>query len=829
MRHVLRCLVLMALVVGTLSVPLTAQAATKRTITVSASSTTPTVSSVVTFTGKVSRSPKRTAVQLQRASGKTWVKVASTRTTSSKGSFAVKVRVPSTGGDTRYRAYAPKTSKLKAATSASRTLDVRRKVAITSALSPSVVGVGSNAELSGTVSPGVAGTTVTIQKIDGTTVTTVAATTVAAGGTYTVTLPQPTVGQTAYRASMPARKGYVAAVSPTRTVEVRETPVPPSITTNSLPVGLADSAYSATLQTAGNQQGTWSVTPALPAGLSLAAATGRITGKPTGGSSATYTVRFTHVNGFFAEKQLKLTVNARARITTTSLPDTTLGATYDQQLTAEGGPGTWKYLSGSTPPGTGLGSDGRITGTPTKDGKAVFTVAFKSSVTGLSDERQLSITVHEKAVATTGLASGTVGKPYSFQLRTNGDVPGTWRMQGGTPVPLGLTLSSGGLLSGTPTTAGTTQFFLEFQRSGGTSEAVTLPLTIEADVPFSKATTTMSAGDGSACRVLRDQSLSCWGFNFQDHFGIGQQPGHSYAAPTTGPGGPWRSVSDGSFAHACAIKIDASLWCMGYNGTGQLGTGSSVWRSEPTRVAGQGAPTAWKQVSADQSHTCGISAADELWCWGMSQSIGKPSQSEDALSPVLIGSGWKKLATGGATCGIKTDDTLWCWSFGAAPAKVGSATWSSVSQKSNHACGIQTNGSLWCWGSNTFGELGNGTTTASTVPVRVGSRTDWSTVAVGGRNARGFTCATTTSGEGWCWGLNVDGQLGNGSTTDSSVPVRIDSTTSWSSIVAGTGFACGVKSDESQRCWGSGGGGQLGDGRTRDSTVPVTVAATRSR
>lgn len=830
MRSVIRCIVLVALAIGTIGLPNAAQAATKRTVSLAASTATPAASSVVTFTGTVSRSPKRTVVQLQRASGSRWVKVTTTRTTSSRGAFSVRARVPGTGGDTRYRAYAPSTSKLRAATSAPRTLDVRRPVTISSDLSPTVVGAGSNTVLSGTVSPAVAGTTVTIQKVVGTSTTLATTAVVTSGGRYSATLPQPTAGTMTYRASMPARRGYLAAVSASRSVEVRDVPVPPRISTSSLPAGAAGALYSSTLRTEGNQPGTWSVSPALPTGLVLDPLTGTISGIPVTRSSGSYRFTFTHTNGFPAEKSLTLTITAPPRITTTSLPDTTVGTPYDEQLAVDGGPGRWTIIAGTTPPGTGLGSDGRLTGKPTTTGTSTFTVAFKDTATGLADRRQLSVVVREKAIATTGLAAGAVGRVYAFQLRTNGKVAGTWRTQSGAALPQGFTLTSAGLLSGTPTSAGVTQVLVEFQRTGSNAaEKLSVPLTIEPDRPFTTAATSISAGDGSACRVAADRSLSCWGFNFMDHFGIGSTSSTTYSAPTTGPSGSWTATSVSAYAHSCAIRSDASLWCMGYNGNGQLGTGRTDWESAPARVSGTGVPTAWKQVAADQSHTCGISSGDELWCWGMGQAIGTPSRTTDALSPVRVGTGWKKLSTGGASCGIKIDDSLWCWGYGTKPTQVGSATWRSVSRSTAHTCGIQTDGSMWCWGGNAYGQLGNGTTTDTTRPTRVGSRTDWAVVSAGGRNSQGFTCATTTAGEAWCWGINDDGQLGNGSTTPSAVPARIDTTTSWSSIAAGAGFACGVKSDESQRCWGKGTGGQLGDGRSSDSTVPVTVAATKAR
>jgi alpha-tubulin suppressor-like RCC1 family protein/sugar lactone lactonase YvrE len=141
-------------------------------------------------------------------------------------------------------------------------------------------------------------------------------------------------------------------------------------------------------------------------------------------------------------------------------------------------------------------------------------------------------------------------------------------------------------------------------------------------------------------------------------------------------------------------------------------------------------------------------------------------------------------------------------------------------------CAI-VNGGAWCWGANTAGQLGNGNTTKSNVPVPVtGLGTGVAVITSGADHA----CAIVNGGA-WCWGGNSSGQLGDGSTTNSSVPVQVVGLTAGvTAITAGTGFTCAVV-DGAVHCWGTNLLGQLGNGSRVGneggiftSSVPVPVS-----
>ena len=137
---------------------------------------------------------------------------------------------------------------------------------------------------------------------------------------------------------------------------------------------------------------------------------------------------------------------------------------------------------------------------------------------------------------------------------------------------------------------------------------------------------------------------------------------------------------------------------------------------------------------------------------------------------------------------------------------------------------LTTTGAIEAWGANYYGQLGDGSTTGSTVPVTVSlpGGAVATSVSAGGSH----TLALTSTGAVFAWGRNADGQLGDGSTTDSAVPVpvRLPAGVTVIAIAAGAGHSVALTSTGSVLAWGAGGSGQLGDGTTTDSDVPVPVS-----
>jgi len=158
-----------------------------------------------------------------------------------------------------------------------------------------------------------------------------------------------------------------------------------------------------------------------------------------------------------------------------------------------------------------------------------------------------------------------------------------------------------------------------------------------------------------------------------------------------------------------------------------------------------------------------------------------------------------------------------------------------------HTCALLSDGSAKCWGENQFGQLGNGSTTDTTTPVAVCATgatppctPPFSTlngavaIAAGGSKSdpfvgHGHTCALLSDGSAQCWGENGSGQLGNGTTTNSALPVTVSTVSNGVAIAAGWVHTCVLLSDGTARCWGYNANGGLGDGTTTQRLTGVVV------
>ena len=278
-----------------------------------------------------------------------------------------------------------------------------------------------------------------------------------------------------------------AGATDTKALSIVITP-PLSITTSSVPGGSTGISYLASLvATGGTAPYSWAIsTGSLPNGLSVNASTGAISGTPTTVGSFNFTVRVSDAAGATASKALSIAVVIPLSITTTTLPSGTAGTAYSATLAATGGtaPYSWMVTVGLLPVGLTLNTNtGGISGTPTTPGISNITV----QVTDRGDPARtaiqtLSITLNEAlSIATTAMQGGSVGVTYSQNLTAKGGTPPySWSISTGS-IPTGLSLNANsGLISGSPSVAGTFNFTVRVSDSVA-SVAASKALTINID------------------------------------------------------------------------------------------------------------------------------------------------------------------------------------------------------------------------------------------------------------------------------------------------------------------------------------------------------------
>ena len=341
------------------------------------------------------------------------------------------------------------------------------------------------------------------------------------------------------------------------------------------------------------------------------------------------------------------------------------------------------------------------------------------------------------------------------------------------------------------------------QLGNGSTTNSTIPVAVSSiGVLAGKTVTAIAAGSNHTCAIASG-SAYCWGYNANGELGNASNTNSNVPVALTGPlsGKTVTAISAGP-NQACVIA-SGSAYCWGYNGSGQLGDGSTTSSNVPVAVTATGA-LASKTVTAISyggNHTCVI-ASGAAFCWGNNGSgqLGDGSSTYSTTSPAAV-------TTTGALAG---------------------KTVTTISAGYNNTCAIAS-GAAYCWGSNTSGQLGNGTTTSSNTPIASTNALlkDGATYEISaGSN---HTCAIA-SGAAYCWGYNGSGQLGNGSTTNSNVPIAITTTgilvgKTITAISALSQHTCAIASGAAY-CWGYNGGGQLGNGSTTYSNIPFPVAVT---
>jgi alpha-tubulin suppressor-like RCC1 family protein len=297
-----------------------------------------------------------------------------------------------------------------------------------------------------------------------------------------------------------------------------------------------------------------------------------------------------------------------------------------------------------------------------------------------------------------------------------------------------------------------------------------------------------SAGERHTCAFLASGGLECWGANDSGQLGDGTLDEHRTPVDVADLSQELVTALAAGGEHTCALLTGGALECWGRNLEGQLGDGTPISRDRPGEVAGLFAGTL--AVSAGDAHTCALLAPDGLKCWG--------DNGDGQLGDGTVTGQHAPRAVSGLSAGV-----------------------AAVSAGYVHTCALLTAGGLKCWGHNTFGELGDGTNDVRHEPTEVSGLSEGvAAVAAGAWH----TCALLTTGGLQCWGRNSDGQLGIGNTDDSNTPMDVLGLAAGVvAVAAGYAHTCAVLATGTVKCWGWNGQGQLGNGTTANSSVPYPV------
>lgn len=318
-------------------------------------------------------------------------------------------------------------------------------------------------------------------------------------------------------------------------------------------------------------------------------------------------------------------------------------------------------------------------------------------------------------------------------------------------------------------------------------------------------------------------------------------------------------LEEGNFGFKCALTDIGNLYCWGEGGDGALGNGTNDDQGIPTLIKMNGALTGKtiKSFEKGENFVCAIASDDLAYCWGNGSSghLGG-NTGADSLEPipvdrtgVLSGKKINSLTIYSETvCVIADDLKAYCWGNGFdgqlgdgvtfvsdVPVAVSTAgvlnnkTIKKISIMEKMVCVIANDDLMYCWGDNTSGQLGDGTTNFTPTPVAVNM-----SGVLTGKTIKNFTsnsyttCAIASDDKIYCWGFGTDGSLGDGNSANSSVPLAVNTTgvLSGKKIVdlkSSYASICAMDEDEELYCWGDGTTGEVGSGTNVSSPLPVKL------
>ena len=509
------------------------------------------------------------------------------------------------------------------------------------------------------------------------------------------------------------------------------------------------------------------------------------------------------------------------------------------QVSAGGGGHTYALATAGALECWGDATDGRLgNGATTGDQTSPADVTSSGPEAGFP--ATVTVTVADPTgTATTGAFSLTASSPTWIAFRGVTDFAGGAGAQQITPQV------TGGEGTRTFSAAGSLPPGVSLNTATGT-------LTGPAAASWGPRAAQVAVGGYHACFVTTTGALMCMGRNDSGQLGL-DTSGADRTAPTAVPdlaSGVAQVVAGLEFT--CVLTISGAVKCFGKGTDGQLGNGAAATSTSPVQVSGL--TTGVTAISAGEAHACALTSAGALKCWGRGANgeIGDGGSAQRTTPTQVTGLTSGVVAVGASRyggCALMATGTVFCWGPGgngelgnggtgnsAVPVAVrvspGGEPLRGVTAIATgwwHTCAVRNGGALMCWGNGSVGAPATGQTTDQTLPVAVSGLTSGvAQVVAGGEH----TCVRMTTGTAKCFGAGSSGRLGNAATGNSTTPVDVLAAPGGSALsgiaamAAGLASSCLIMDTGEVRCFGSGGWGRLGTGSDANQTTPATATGT---
>jgi alpha-tubulin suppressor-like RCC1 family protein len=368
-----------------------------------------------------------------------------------------------------------------------------------------------------------------------------------------------------------------------------------------------------------------------------------------------------------------------------------------------------------------------------------------------------------------------------------------------------------------------------------------------------KAKASPIAGGVDHSLALKSGAVYAWGWNVVGQLGNGSTNGSDVPVRARLPGGTKVIGVSGGFAHTVAVTSSGEVFSWGKNYNSDLANGSTTDSDLPVRSM-LPAGTKVVAVAASSDSSFALTSTGAVLGWGLNDQgqLGDGASGNNNVPPgnVSLPAGTTVIAIAAGslhTLALTSTGAVLAWGYNAqgelgdgnrknadVPVKVklpAGAKVTAIAAGGYESLALTSSGAVYAWGYNADGELGDGSTTNSDVPVKVKLSAKVSAIAVGGdangvgsvHPGPGHSLAATSSGAVYAWGYNADGELGNGTTTNSDKPVKVILSAAVTALAAGQLNSLAATSSGAVYAWGGNDFGQLGDGSYAESKVPVRV------